>query len=624
MCYTNIVNALYTASCNCIPRKRHNFYKYWWDQELSALKENAIQSFNIWSAMGKPRTGAEFDSMRFDKLRYKRTIKAKEADVANQFSDSLNDALIQKNMDAFWNSWRSKFGKGQVSSAVDGCCDEKSIADKFATVFSSVCVPNSPEKHDQHRIDFNSRFAQYIANRNEHNLITVQLVEKCIRQLKKGKAAGTDHLTTEHISFAHPLLVIQLSLLFRVMLKHGVVPDSFGHGIVIPLVKNQDGDRTTSSNYRGITLSPVISKLFEMVLMILFDKYLQSNPLQFGFKKGSSTSHALFTLKTVTEHYVNSGSTVNLCALDIAKAFDRVDHYALLKLLMDRQVSKNFIEVLHDWLTKCYVCVRWGGAFSFWFGILAGVRQGGCLSPILFAIYMDVLIVRLKASGYGCQLYGVYFGCLLYADDIMLLSHSLSAMRCMLQICDDFATEYDIRFNTNKSVAMRIGVRHNAVCEPFVLSCNKLMFVQSVKYLGIILLSDKKIKYSIDHLKVKFYRVFNCIYCRSRGANSELVSVELLKSFCLPGILYAAEAISFTATDIRMLDNCVNRALYKIFGLSDKDNLLQLRQFIGLSSLSKLIEKRRCNFMDRILGDSRYSVLCDAFVSNLCSRFVVI
>ena len=106
--------------------------------------------------------------------------------------------------------------------------------------------------------------------------------EKCIRQLKKGKAAGTDHLTTEHISFAHPLLVIQLSLLFRVMLKHGVVPNSFGHGIVIPLVKNQDGDRTTS------TLSPVISKLFEMVLMILFDKYLQSNPLQFGFKKGSA------------------------------------------------------------------------------------------------------------------------------------------------------------------------------------------------------------------------------------------------------------------------------------------------------------------------------------------------
>jgi len=83
-----------------------------------------------------------------------------------------------------------------------------------------------------------------------------------------------------------------------------------------------------------------------------------------------------------------------------------------------------------------------------------------------------------------------------------------------------------VLFGTNKSVAMRIGVRHNAVCEPFVLSCNKLMFVQSVKYLGIILLADKKIKYSIDHLKVKFYWVFNCIYCRSRGANSKLVSVE--------------------------------------------------------------------------------------------------
>ena len=71
-------------------------------------------------------------------------------------------------------------------------------------------------------------------------------------------------------------------------------------------------------------------------------------------------SHALFTLKTVTEYYVKGGSTVNLCALDIAKAFDRVDHYALLKVLMDRYLSKNFIELLHDWLLKCYVCVRWG------------------------------------------------------------------------------------------------------------------------------------------------------------------------------------------------------------------------------------------------------------------------
>jgi len=82
---------------------------------------------------------------------------------------------------------------------------------------------------------------------------------------------------------------------------------------------------------------------------------------------------------------------------------------------MDRCLPKNFIDLLHDSLLKCCVCVRWGCAFSFWFGIQAGVRQRGCLSPVLFAIYMNVLIIRLKKSGYSYQLQGVglYFGRLL-------------------------------------------------------------------------------------------------------------------------------------------------------------------------------------------------------------------
>jgi len=80
------------------------------------------------------------------------------------------------------------------------------------------------------------------------------------------------------------------------------------------------------------------------------------------------------------------------------------------------------------------VCVRWGCAFSFWFSILAGVRQGGCWSPILFAIYVDVLITRLKTAGCGCQLMGEYFGCLLYDDD-KILSHSLSANKMQCVTC---------------------------------------------------------------------------------------------------------------------------------------------------------------------------------------------
>jgi len=116
----------------------------------------------------------------------------------------------------------------------------------------------------------------------------------------------------------------------------------------------------------------------------------------YGFKQHSSCSHALFKLRTVIDHYVKSSSTVNICALDISEAFDKVDHFALLQLLMNRLLPRNFIGVLLNWFTKCFSCVRWGSHLSYWFSIKAGVRQGGCLSPILFAMHMDVLIGNLK------------------------------------------------------------------------------------------------------------------------------------------------------------------------------------------------------------------------------------
>jgi len=114
---------------------------------------------------------------------------------------------------------------------------------------------------------------------------------------------------------------------------------------------------------------------------------------------------------------------------------------------------------------------------------------------------------------------------------------------------------------------------------------------------------------TVDHVKVKFYRIFNCLYSRSKAANSELVTVELMKSYCLPIILYATEAVSLSATNIRVLDNCINRALYKIFGIGDTSCLLQMRMFLGLASIADLIEMRKNSFMNQLVNGNHAVVL---------------
>ena len=74
---------------------------------------------------------------------------------------------------------------------------------------------------------------------------------------------------------------------------------------------------------------------------------------------------------------------------------------------MDRLLPRQFIVLVHDWFAKCVACVRWGNAFFFWYQIGAGVRQGGILSPILFAVYMDPL-TQLRHLRLGCSLHGGY------------------------------------------------------------------------------------------------------------------------------------------------------------------------------------------------------------------------
>ena len=85
---------------------------------------------------------------------------------------------------------------------------------------------------------------------------------------------------------AHPSLVIHICFLFRSVVMHGFVPDKFGAGLIVPLVKDKTGDINNVSNYCGITLIPVISKLFEGVLLDICNEFLQSDHLQFGFKNG--------------------------------------------------------------------------------------------------------------------------------------------------------------------------------------------------------------------------------------------------------------------------------------------------------------------------------------------------
>jgi len=97
-----------------------------------------------------------------------------------------------------------------------------------------------------------------------------------------------------------------------------------------------------------------------------------------------------------------------------------------------------------------------------------------------------------------------------------------------------------------------------------------------------------------------------------KAPNSELVTVQLLKSYCLPFLLYASEAVRPSCSNVQSLENCINRAMFKIFHVGGKECIMcidSIRQFVGLPSLSILIERRKQKFVDRLLTNNQCSKL---------------
>ena len=91
-----------------------------------------------------------------------------------------------------------------------------------------------------------------------------------------------------------------------------------------------------------VSISPaVMSKVSEHCVLRRFESYFVTSDNQFGFKKQTGCSHAIFT--SVINHYTAHGTTVNLCAVDISKAFDRMNHFGLFCTLMDRLLPVNIL-----------------------------------------------------------------------------------------------------------------------------------------------------------------------------------------------------------------------------------------------------------------------------------------
>ena len=217
---------------------------------------------------------------------------------------------------------------------------------------------------------------------------------------------------------------------------------------MIPIIKDNQGNHSDLSSYRDITISPIISKVFEHVLKNIFSPHLPTSSYQFGFKRKSWKVHCF---RETVDYFTNNESRVFCPLLDASKAFDRVIHSGFFTKLMNRKVPKIFIDIIMTWHDGLYYRVRWDGHYSGWFHVAAGVRQGGVPSPDLYCLCVDDLICILKSLGVGCYVRKTFAAALFYADDMAVLAPSLKGLQKLLDACSAYCIEWDIKLNAKKN-----------------------------------------------------------------------------------------------------------------------------------------------------------------------------
>ena len=162
--------------------------------------------------------------------------------------------------------------------------------------------------------------------------------------------------------------------------------------------------------------------------------YLITHAHQFGFKTKHSADMSIFTVKSIIKYYTGHNTPAYTCFLGVSKAFDRVNHWTLFTKLIYSGISLLIVRILVFWYQTQQLCIKWSGSTSRFFTISNRVRQGGILSPKIFALYMNRLTDELSNSYAGCYINDKCIIHIMYADDICLMAPTATAMQNLLDV----------------------------------------------------------------------------------------------------------------------------------------------------------------------------------------------
>jgi exonuclease III len=532
------------------PSKRK---KRWHDINTESLKKDIL-------TLGKTLAKCPLDPFlrgRYitKKNQYHKLVRNNNRKYKQGILDKISE-MEDKNPKEFWRLVNTLKGTKEKGEEIDPSV--------FFDHFKALNEINSP-----HRNGFDKGFEEKINERLKSlwdKTQTNPILDKpiCAEELKENvnslsnkKSGALDQICNEMFKNGIDTLCVPLLKLFNLVLESGIFPQEWCIGLIVPLFKN--GNREDPTNYRGITLSSCMGKLFTKVMNGRLYKFLASsgmlNDYQIGFKKGCGTTNHIFVLKCIIDQAKKNKKKIFAAFIDFQKAFDTVWREGLFYKLLKSGLSTPFCDLLKNMYSQLVSGIKVRNKRTPFFKSEVGTRQGCNLSPWLFNLYINDLPTILgRPLKDSIKVGGKIVPLLMYADDVVLLSYSASGLQQKLDILFKYCSKWKLTVNTKKSKILIFNCRKTCGVK-FNYGAHNLEITDSYCYLGIIFTPSGSFKACQKNLLLKARKAYFCLLDKINAYNgvNPRVLMKLFDAMIVPILLYGSEL--WGLSDIRIANN---------------------------------------------------------------------
>lgn len=485
---TELSDIIISAASNSLKRlnlskKKKNKDKKWFDKDLHFCRSNLLKYGKTYSR--SPNDPAIRNHYYRYKL-YREYNKLRKAKY-RQFKQSLLEQLDKfhgNNPKEYWrliDELKQSKTKPNESSAVDPSV--------WFSHFQSLNKLNDKHTTRENELRENLTLLEKANCFNELDMhITCAEISKAISKLKSNKSPGLDNISNNMLKFGQSYLLPSLQKMFNTCLSNGIYPSAWAKGYITPIHKS--GSTSDPNNYRGITVTSAVGKLFNCILNNRLDTFLESNSLitdcQIGFTKKARTTDHMFILKCIIDKYCQQKhGKLYACFVDFQKAFDTVIHTGIKIKLLKAGVGTMFYKTIKSMYNNSQSCIRINNHRTDFIPVQLGVKQGDHLSPNLFKIFINDLPLYLANSSDPVRLVDREIPCLMYADDLILLSNSSKGLQCKLDILLNYCQDWCLNVNHVKTKVIIFNKAGRLISERFAYGDQIIQCVSNYKYLGI-------------------------------------------------------------------------------------------------------------------------------------------